>query len=67
MTEAHNPHDQFFGEAGLIALLERIHRQPVDAICRTIFEEVNEHRQHEGQDDVTLVALRRSPDAVPSE
>ena len=36
-----DPNNQFFGEAGLTALLERIHGQSVAAICRAIVEEVD--------------------------
>lgn len=62
VTEAQNPSGQFYGETGLTSLLQRTGTQPVDEICRAIFEEVNEYRHHEGQDDVTLVALRRASD-----
>ncbi len=65
VTEAQNQDSQFLGEAGLIALLERLHGESVTTICRVILEDVNAFRRGEGQDDVTLVALRRSPDAAP--
>lgn len=65
VTEAQNQDHQFFGEAGLTGLLHRLHGEPVATICRAIVEEVNAYRHGEGQDDVTLVALRRSGDAAP--
>ena len=65
VTEAQNQNDQYFGEAGLIALLQRLHGESVTTICRVILEDVNAYRHGEGQDDVTLVALRRSADATP--
>ena len=65
VTEAQNRNDQYFGEAGLIALLQRLHGESVTTTCRVIMEDVNAFRHGEGQDDVTLVALRRSPDAAP--
>jgi sigma-B regulation protein RsbU (phosphoserine phosphatase) len=65
VTEAQDTSGQFYGETGLTSLLQRTQMQPVDEICRKIFDEVNEHRHHEGQDDVTLVALRRSSDPAP--
>lgn len=66
VTEACDPQGQFLGDAGLIRLLERLHAESVAAICQGVMREVNEHRHHEGQDDVTLVALRRSADAPPA-
>jgi sigma-B regulation protein RsbU (phosphoserine phosphatase) len=63
VTEAYNENDQYYGEARLNALLQRLHGQSVTTICRAILDEVNEYRRGEGQDDVTLVALRRSPEA----
>jgi sigma-B regulation protein RsbU (phosphoserine phosphatase) len=66
VTEAESPSHQYFGEEGLIALLERLHGESVTTICRTILEDVNAYRQSERQDDVTVVALRRrSADATP--
>jgi sigma-B regulation protein RsbU (phosphoserine phosphatase) len=65
VTEARNHDDQYFGEAGLVALLERLRGESVTTTCRAILEDVNAFRRGEGQDDVTLVALRRSPDAAP--
>jgi sigma-B regulation protein RsbU (phosphoserine phosphatase) len=66
VTEAQDAQDKLFGESGLIDLLKRRYKQPVGDICHAIIEEVNEHRRHEGQDDVTLVLMRRSPDVEPS-
>ena len=65
VTEARSQNDQYFGEAGLTAILQRLHGQPVTTICRAILDDVNAYRNGEGQDDVTLVALRRSADAAP--
>jgi sigma-B regulation protein RsbU (phosphoserine phosphatase) len=64
VTEAQNRNHQYFGEAGLIALLQRLHGESVTTICRVILEDVNAYRHGERQDDVTLVALRRSADAT---
>jgi len=65
VTEAYDHNNQFFGEVGLTALLAKVRDQSVEAICRAIVEEVDKHRHHEGQDDVTLVALQRAKDAAP--
>jgi len=64
VTEACDPQGQFFGDAGLTALLARLHAKSVGAICEDVLREVNEHRRNEGQDDVTLVALRRAMNEV---
>lgn len=66
VTEACDPQGQFFGEAGLTGLLDRLSRQSVEAICQGVLRDVNAHRRHEGQDDVTLVALRRAEEASRS-
>jgi sigma-B regulation protein RsbU (phosphoserine phosphatase) len=66
VTEAQNQNHQFFGEAGLSALLQQLHGESVTTVCRVILENVNTYRHGEGQDDVTLVALRRSADAASS-
>jgi sigma-B regulation protein RsbU (phosphoserine phosphatase) len=60
VTEAQNPNGQFFGEAGLIALLQRLHGASVTTVCRAILEEVHAYCHGPAQDDVTLVALRRA-------
>jgi len=65
VTEACDPQGQFFGDTGLTTLLARLHAKSVGAICEDVLREVNEHRRHEGQDDVTLVALRRAEDIPP--
>ncbi len=66
VTEAQDAKDRLFGESGLIELLKRMYKRSVGDICHAIIDEVNEHRRHEGQDDVTLVVLRRSADEQPS-
>lgn len=64
VTEARNAAGDLLGDAGFSQLLAEIHQQPVDELCQTIVREVDRYRNHEGQDDVTLLALRRS--AEPS-
>ncbi len=59
VTEAQNADDQLFGDIRLLKLLAETLNQPVGDICQTIIERVDEYRNHEGQDDVTLLALRR--------
>ena len=59
VTEAHNEKHEMFGEIGLQKLLAEIHGRPVGEICQAIIDKVDQHRNNEGQDDVTLLALRR--------
>lgn len=66
VTEAQNPNDQYFGEAGLMALLQRLHGQSVTAVCRAILQEVHAYCHGAAQDDVTVVVLRRSAETSPS-
>ena len=60
VTEARNAAGVLLGDDGFCQLLAEIHRQPVDELCQSIVREVNRYRNNEGQDDVTLLALRRS-------
>jgi serine phosphatase RsbU (regulator of sigma subunit) len=49
-----------FGEEGLKQLIAELRGAPVEEICQEVLRRVNEHRHEEAQDDVTLLALRRS-------
>jgi sigma-B regulation protein RsbU (phosphoserine phosphatase) len=60
VTEARAADGRMLGEVGLKQTLTRLRDRPVEEICRTIIAEVDEFRRHEQQDDVTLLALRRS-------
>jgi sigma-B regulation protein RsbU (phosphoserine phosphatase) len=60
VTEAWNERGAMFGTAGLTRVLEHVRDRPVDEICQAIIREVNQYRRSEGQDDVTLLVLRRN-------
>lgn len=59
VTEAHDPQGRMLQEQGLCEILAGVHTETVEEICRTIVDRVDRFRHHEGQDDVTLLAIRR--------
>jgi sigma-B regulation protein RsbU (phosphoserine phosphatase) len=60
VTEACSPSGEMFSDHRFEALLAKHAGEPVEKICRIVDAEVDAYRAHEGQDDITLLALRRN-------
>jgi sigma-B regulation protein RsbU (phosphoserine phosphatase) len=60
VTEARNEADTLLGDEGFCKILQQYREQPVDELCQSIVRDVDVYRRGEGQDDVTLLALRRT-------
>lgn len=60
VTEAQDEAGQLLGDEGFRRILEQVHSQPVDVLCQSIIRQVDRYRNHEAQDDVTLLALKRT-------
>jgi sigma-B regulation protein RsbU (phosphoserine phosphatase) len=63
VTEASDAQGNFFGAAGLVDLLHREGRGPLDRLCDGVIAGVNRFRGSAPQDDVSVLALERTPAA----
>ncbi len=63
VTEAPSPDGEMFGETRLMELISNLRSEPVDVICRRIMDQVSDFQQGAQFDDITMMALRRSPEA----
>ena len=61
VTEAHSPDDEFYGEKALEELLRARSGEPCERLCDAIVETVDEFQAGDQYDDITLLALRRTP------
>lgn len=59
VTEARAPDGRFFGEPGLLALLERHGAEPLEALCDRVRHELDEFQAGKRADDITLLILER--------
>jgi sigma-B regulation protein RsbU (phosphoserine phosphatase) len=61
VTEAHSSKDHnLYGEDRLEQLLYEIRHESVEAICERIHRDADQFAEHECQDDVTILVLRRN-------
>jgi sigma-B regulation protein RsbU (phosphoserine phosphatase) len=61
VTEAHSNRDNvLYGTVRLEPLLGEIREEPVEEICARIYHATDHFANHESQDDVTLLVLRRN-------
>ncbi len=60
VTEAMDSEGEFLGTEGLIPLLEKHAREPVNKLCELILQEVVEFQNHNQQDDATFLLLQRN-------
>ena len=60
VTEAQDADGTLYGEQRLEQLLALVHDAPVETLRQRVLDEVNRYRTSRDQDDVTLLALRRS-------
>jgi sigma-B regulation protein RsbU (phosphoserine phosphatase) len=63
VTEARDANDVLLGQEGFERILAEIRGQPVEEFCRLLLEKVNAYRTSPDQDDVTILALRRTAEA----
>ncbi|MGL4595545.1 MAG: SpoIIE family protein phosphatase [Thermoguttaceae bacterium] len=60
LTEAHSEtNNDFYGEARLEALIVGASSEPVEPMCRTVYETINQFCLEERHDDMTLMVLKR--------
>jgi phosphoserine phosphatase RsbU/P len=60
VTEACSGEDVLLGEEGLRQILAEVHGQTVEDICRSVLHRIKLYRSSSDQDDVTILALRRT-------
>lgn len=62
--EAHSPSGEMFGKERLLAIIRQNRDKEVDEVVRSVFDAVTEHAGQAGrEDDMTMVVIRRKPDA----
>jgi sigma-B regulation protein RsbU (phosphoserine phosphatase) len=66
VTEARAPDGAMLRDPGLQQLLARDGDGDVEQLCRRLVDSLNQYQRNQPADDITLVALRRRGESIPS-